>query len=134
MFPSAQIISNYVAFHFFFSLSVLDESYFRNVLYAQIHIYIFYISKLGAYYIVCAILENLPGINCAEKSIFICADIFVSFMEFIILETNRGKKCLLHDVYVYRPDAVLKNQDSSWKCSNKNCRARVKTNHDGSTI
>ena len=55
-------------------------------------------------------------------------------MEFIIPETNRGKKCLLHDGYVYRLDAVLKNQDSSWKCSNKNCRARVKTNHDGSTI
>jgi len=54
-------------------------------------------------------------------------------MEFIISEINRGKKCL-HDGYVYRLDAVLKNQDSSWKCSNKNCRARVKTNHDGSTI
>ena len=55
-------------------------------------------------------------------------------MEFIIPETNRGKKCLLHDGYVYPLDAVLKNQDSSWKYSNKNCRARLKTNHDGSTI
>ena len=54
-------------------------------------------------------------------------------MEFIISETEE-KKCLLHDGYVYRLDAVLNNQDSSWKCSNKNCRARVKTNHDGCTI
>ena len=31
--------------------------------------------------------------------------------EFITSETNRGKKCLLHDGYVYRLDAVLRRTE-----------------------
>jgi len=50
-------------------------------------------------YIVCAILKNLPGINCAEKSIFICADIFVSFA--VILFTFALKQLITLIVLIY---------------------------------
>ena len=39
-------------------------------------------------------------------------------MELTVSETNKGKKSLLYDGYTFRVDAVLKNQEISWRCTN----------------
>lgn len=48
-------------------------------------------------------------------------------MDFKISETNKGKKSLIHDSYVFRIDNVLKSSDISWRCSNRSCKARLRT-------
>ena len=48
-------------------------------------------------------------------------------MDFKISNTNRGKKNLLHNGYSYRTDVVLKSGDISWRCTNKKCKGRLRT-------
>ena len=53
-------------------------------------------------------------------------------MEFKILETTKGKKCLCFDELFFRFDQTLKNTDLSWRCTDNKCNARIKTD-DGLT-
>ena len=55
-------------------------------------------------------------------------------MDFRISDTNRGKKSLLCDGYIYRNDTVLKCGDISWQCTNKKCKGRVRTDSAMSTM
>jgi len=55
-------------------------------------------------------------------------------MEFKILETTKGKKCLCYDGFFFRFDQTLKNADLSWKCTDKKCNARIKTDDGLTTI
>ena len=55
-------------------------------------------------------------------------------MDFNISETNRGQKSLNCDGYFFRVDNVLKSGDISWRCTNKNCKGRVRTDSSLSTI
>jgi hypothetical protein len=55
-------------------------------------------------------------------------------MDFIISETNKGKKSLLHDDYIYRIDNTLKDGFISWRCYNKTCKGRLKTDSQMTTI
>jgi len=48
-------------------------------------------------------------------------------MEFKITETNRGNKCLLSEDFRYRFHKTLRNGNESWRCSNKSCKATLKT-------
>lgn len=48
-------------------------------------------------------------------------------MEFTISQTNKGKKCLMLDGYIYRVDSTLMDGYISWRCTNKKCKGRVKT-------
>jgi hypothetical protein len=48
-------------------------------------------------------------------------------MEFKITETNRGNKCLISEDFRYRFHKTLKNGKVSWRCSNKSCKATLKT-------
>ena len=40
-------------------------------------------------------------------------------MDFKISDTNKGKKSLIYDGFIYRIDGVLKCGDISWRCTNK---------------
>lgn len=40
-------------------------------------------------------------------------------MEFTISQTNKGKKCLMHDGYRYKVDSTLVDGYISWRCTNK---------------
>jgi hypothetical protein len=53
-------------------------------------------------------------------------------MEFKITETNRGNKCLISEDFRYRFHKTLKNGNESWRCSNKSCKATLKT--DGENL
>jgi hypothetical protein len=55
-------------------------------------------------------------------------------MDCIISETNKGKKCLLNVGYVYRIDNTLKDEFISWRCCNKKCKGRQKTDSEMTTI
>ena len=55
-------------------------------------------------------------------------------MEFTILETAKGKKCLCYDGYFFRVDPTLKNTDLSWRCTDTKCNARIKTDDGLTTI
>lgn len=48
-------------------------------------------------------------------------------MEFTISITNKGKKCLMQDGYIYRIDSTLTDGSISWRCTNKKCKGRLKT-------
>ena len=39
--------------------------------------------------------------------------------------TNKGKKSLIYDGFIYRIDGVLKCGDISWRCTNKKCKGRL---------
>lgn len=54
-------------------------------------------------------------------------------MKFEISETNIGKKCLMTDEYGYRIDVTLKDESFSWRCKNKTCKARLRTDSSIST-
>ena len=54
-------------------------------------------------------------------------NIVLTIMYFKISDTNRGKKCLLHNGYSYIFDVVLKSGDISWRCINKKCKGRLRT-------
>ena len=55
-------------------------------------------------------------------------------MDFKISDTNRGKKSLLHNGYSYRIDVVLKSDDISWRCTNKKCKGRLRTDSASTTL
>ena len=55
-------------------------------------------------------------------------------MDFKISETNKGKKSLIYESYVFRIDNVLKSSDISWRCTNRTCKARLRTDSAMSTI
>ena len=38
-------------------------------------------------------------------------------MDFKISDTNKGKKGLIYDGFIYRIDGVLKSGDISWRCT-----------------
>ena len=43
-------------------------------------------------------------------------------MDFQISDTNKGKKSLIYDGFIYRIEGVLKCGDISWRCTNKKCK------------
>ena len=58
-------------------------------------------------------------------------------MDFKISDTNKGKKSLIYDGFIYRIEGVLKCGDISWGCTNKKCKGRLRTIQrlaNGSTI
>lgn len=48
-------------------------------------------------------------------------------MDFTVSEANKGKKSLMYDGYIYRVDSVLKDGCISWRCTNKKCKGRLRT-------
>ena len=65
---------------------------------------------------------------------FYIAGILILTMDFRISDTNRGKKSLLCDGYLYRIDTVLKCGDISWRCTDKKCKGDVRTDSAMSTM
>ena len=55
-------------------------------------------------------------------------------MDFKISDTNKGKKSLIYDGFIYRLDGVLKCGDISWRCTNKKCKGRLRTDSAMSTM
>ena len=55
-------------------------------------------------------------------------------MDFKISDTNKGKKSLIYDGFIYRIDGVLKCGDISWRCTNKKCKGRLRTDSAMSTM
>ena len=55
-------------------------------------------------------------------------------MDFKISDTNKGKKSLIYDGFIYRIDGVLKCGDISWWCTNKKCKGRLRTDSAMSTM
>ena len=54
-------------------------------------------------------------------------NIILTIMDFRLSDTNRGERSLLHNGYSYRIDAVLHSSDISWRCTNKKCKGRLRT-------
>jgi hypothetical protein len=62
-------------------------------------------------------------------------DFIIDFViDFIISEIIKGKKSVLHDSYIYRIDNTLKDGFISWRCCNKKCKGRLKTDSQMTTI
>ena len=55
-------------------------------------------------------------------------------MDFKISDTNKGKRSLIYDGFVNRIDGVLKCGDISWRCTNKKCKGRLRTDSAMSTM
>ena len=55
-------------------------------------------------------------------------------MEVVEVETNRGKKSIICDGFRYRVDGILKSDVVSWRCSMKDCKARIRTDSSAQTI
>ena len=55
-------------------------------------------------------------------------------MDFKISDTNKGKKSLIYDGFIYRIDGVLKCGDISWLCTNKKCKGLLRTDSAMSTM
>ena len=55
-------------------------------------------------------------------------------MDFKISDTNKGKKSLIYDGFIYRIDGVLKCGDISWQCTKKKCKDRLRTDSAMSTM
>ena len=55
-------------------------------------------------------------------------------MDFKISDTNKGKKSLIYDGFIYRIDGVLICGDISWRCTSKKCKVRLRTDSAMSTI
>ena len=55
-------------------------------------------------------------------------------MDFKISDTNKGKKSLIYDGFIYRIDGALKCGDISWRCTNKKCKGRLRTESAMSTM
>ena len=51
-------------------------------------------------------------------------------MDFKIFDTNKGKKSLIYDGFIYRIDGVLKCGDISWRCTNKKCKGRLRIDNE----
>ena len=48
-------------------------------------------------------------------------------MNFKISNTNKGKKSLIYDGFIYRIDGVLNCGEKSWRWTNKKCKGRLRT-------
>ena len=55
-------------------------------------------------------------------------------MDFKISDTNKGQKSLIYDGFIYRIDGVLECGDISWRCTNKKCKGRLRTDSAMSTM
>ena len=55
-------------------------------------------------------------------------------MDFKVSDVNKGKKSLIYDGFIYRIDGVLKCGDISWRCTNKKCKDRLRTDSAMSTM
>ena len=55
-------------------------------------------------------------------------------MDFKISDTNKGKKILIYDGFIYRIDGGLKCGDISGRCTNKKCKGRLRTDSAMSTM
>ena len=55
-------------------------------------------------------------------------------MDLKISDTNKGKKSLIYDGFIYRIDGVLKCGEISWRCTNKKCKGRLRTDIAMSTM
>ncbi|CAG2190565.1 unnamed protein product [Mytilus edulis] len=55
-------------------------------------------------------------------------------MDFKVIVTSKEKKCICLDGFLYRFDQTLKIGDLSWRCTVKNCNARIKTDNGTSNI
>ena len=55
-------------------------------------------------------------------------------MDFKISVTNKGTKSVINDGFIYRIDGVLKCGDLSWRCTNKKCKGRLRTDSAMSTM
>ena len=55
-------------------------------------------------------------------------------MDFKISNTKKRKKSLIYDGFIYRIDGVLKCGDISWRCTNKKCKGRLRTDSAMSTV
>jgi hypothetical protein len=55
-------------------------------------------------------------------------------MEVVEVETNRGKKSIICDGFRYRVDGILKSDVVSWRCSMKDCKARIRTDSSAQTV
>ena len=55
-------------------------------------------------------------------------------MDFKISDTNKGKKSLIYDGFIYRIDGVLKCGDILWRCTNKKCKGCLRTDSAMSTM
>ncbi|CAG2206186.1 unnamed protein product [Mytilus edulis] len=55
-------------------------------------------------------------------------------MDFKVIVTSKEKKCICLDGFLYRFDQTLKIGDLSWRCTVKNCNARIKTDSGTSNI
>ena len=55
-------------------------------------------------------------------------------MDLKISDTNKGKKSLIYDGFIYRIDGVLKCGDISWRCTNKKYKGRLRTDSAVSTM
>lgn len=51
----------------------------------------------------------------------------LSAMSITEMETNRGKRSISCDYYRYRIDHYLRDGDISWRCTQKRCKARIRT-------
>jgi hypothetical protein len=55
-------------------------------------------------------------------------------MEVVEVETNRGERSIICDEFRYRVDWILKSDVVSWRCSVKDCKARIRTDSSAQTI
>ena len=55
-------------------------------------------------------------------------------MDVQVIETSKGKKAICFDGFLYRYDKTLKSEDISWRCTDKNCTSRVRTDSSMATI
>ena len=63
-----------------------------------------------------------------------CFNIENLTMDFKISETNKMQQSLIYESFVFRIDNVLKSSDISWWCTNRSCKARLRTDSAISTI
>ena len=55
-------------------------------------------------------------------------------MEVVEVETNRGERSIICDGFRYRVDGILKSDVVSWRCSVKDCKARIRTDSSAQTV
>ena len=55
-------------------------------------------------------------------------------MEVVEVKTNRGKRSIICDGFRYRVDGILKSDVVSWRCSVKECKARIRTDSSAQTV
>ena len=50
------------------------------------------------------------------------------------VETNRVKRSIICDKFRYSVDGILKSDVVSWRCSVKDCKARIRTDSSAQTV